>query len=316
MSFSGQVRVSTRDIDLVSRRQYWEEAVNQHVIHIDCPIVSDSPLEAELRHSHGDIINVNYIEANRHSVQRSRIDIDEDERDGFFICLMTKGNGYSYQGMDCVSHMPGDMVIYDTAKPYGHGFPNDMGMYVLDLPRSIVERELGVVDNLIKIDCKLQCGTSSTNAIFKLLESSSDNYYAYQLKAEEVIHHIQVLSGLHGAKCNQKNRNLLFFKCKTFIEQHLTSADLNAEMISSHLSVSCRQIARAFEAHSMTMSRYIWQSRLNKSREDILSLDNLSITDIAYKWGFSHSSHFSRAYKQYFNESPQVTRKQKRQNLV
>ncbi|MGO2512342.1 helix-turn-helix domain-containing protein [Marinomonas polaris] len=316
MSFSGQVRVSTRDIDLMSRRHYWEEAVNQYVIHIDCPIASDSPLEAELRHSHGDIISVNHIEANRHSVQRSRIDIDEDGRDGFFICLMTKGNGYSYQGMDCASHMPGDMVIYDTAKPYGHGFPNNMGMYVLDVPRSIAERELGVVDNLIKIDRNLQCGTSSTSAIFKILESSIDSHHTFQLKAEEVIHHIQVLSGLHGAKFNQKNRNLLFFKCKAFIEQHLTSADLNAEMISSHLFVSCRQIARAFEAHGMTMSRYVWQSRLNKSREDILNLDNLSITDIAYKWGFSHSSHFSRAYKQYFNESPQATRKQKRQNLV
>ncbi|SBS33717.1 Transcriptional activator NphR [Marinomonas spartinae] len=316
MSFSGQVRVSTRDIGLMSRHHYWEKAVNQYVIHIDCPVSSGSPLEAELRHSHGDIINVNYIEANRHSVQRSRIDIDEDRRDGFFVCLMTKGNGYSYQGINCASHMPGDMVIYDTAKPYGHGFPENMGMYVLDVPRFIVERELGVVDGLIKVDRTLQCGTSSTSAIFKLLESNPVSHHAFQLKAEEVMHHIQVLSGLHGAKFNQKNRHLLFFKCKALIEQHLTSPDLNTEMISKQLSVSCRQIARAFAAHGMTMSRYVWQSRLHKSREDILNLDNLSITDIAYKWGFSHSSHFSRAYKQYFNESPQLTRQQKRQILV
>ena len=314
MSFSAQVRVSTRDIDLMSRRHYWEEAVNQYMIHIDCPIASNLALEAELRHSHGDIISINHIEANGHSVQRSRTDIDEDGRDDFFICLMTKGNGYSYQGMDCASHMPGDMVIYDTAKPYAH--MSVATASVAGVPRIIAEREFGIIDNLIKIDRHLQCGTSSTSAIFKLLESNIDSHHNFQLKTEEVMHHIQVLSGLHGAKFNQKNRNLLFFKCKAFIEQHLTSADLNTDMVSRHLFVSCRQIARAFEAHGMTMSRYIWQSRLNKSRDDILNLDNLSITDIAYKWGFSHSSHFSRAYKQYFNESPQETRKRKRQLLV
>lgn len=316
MSFSGQVRVSTRHIEQLSRRHFWEEAINQYVIHIDCPVTSDSPLEAELQHSHGDIISVNHIAANRHSVQRSRIDIGEDSRDSLFICLMTKGNGYSYQGVNSANHMPGDIVIYDTAKPYGHGFPNDMGMYVLDVPRSIAERDLGVVDSLIKIDRNLQCGRSSANAVLRLLESKADSYDAFQLKTEEVMYHIQVLSGLNGAQFNQKNRNLLFFKCKAFIEQQLTSPNLNVEMISHHLSVSCRQIARAFEANGMTVSRFIWQSRLQKSREDILNLANLSITDIAYKWGFNHSSHFSRAYKLYFDESPQVTRKQNRQKLI
>lgn len=316
MSFSGQVRVSTRHIEQLSRRHFWEEAINQYVIHIDCPITSDSPLEAELQHSHGDIISVNHIAANRHSVQRSRIDIGEDSRDSLFICLMTKGNGYSYQGVNSANHMPGDIVIYDTSKPYGHGFPNDMGMYVLDVPRSIAERDLGVVDSLIKIDRNLQCGRSSPSAVLRLLESKADSYDAFQLKTEEVMYHIQVLSGLNGAQFNQKNRNLLFFKCKAFIEQQLTSPNLNVEMISHHLSVSCRQIARAFEANGMTVSRFIWQSRLQKSREDILNLANLSITDIAYKWGFNHSSHFSRAYKLYFDESPQTTRKQNRQKLI
>ena len=76
-------------------------------------------------------------------MQRSRFNIATPPLANIFMCLMVKVNGYSYQENSCSNHRPGDVVIYDTMKPYRHSFPADMEMIVVDIPRNIANEILG-----------------------------------------------------------------------------------------------------------------------------------------------------------------------------
>ncbi|MCM3523380.1 hypothetical protein M3677_17365, partial [Curtobacterium sp. P97] len=80
--------------------------------------------------------------------------IHADQRDAVFICLMHEGHGYTFQDVDCMQHGPGDLVLYDTSMPYGHGFPADMAMTVLDVPRDVFEARVAPwrYRSLVKID--------------------------------------------------------------------------------------------------------------------------------------------------------------------
>jgi len=311
MLIQNSVIVSTKDVPSQLAKGYWEREVNKYVISIDCPNSHADDVQATLRHDDLDLLRVNYISASAHSVQRSRFDIASDPRSSVFMCLMLKGNGYSYQGNSCSNHRPGDLIMYDTMKPYGHGFPADMEMIVVDIPRNIANEIIGnkSIDDLIKIDSHVQFGKSSNDAILKLLQKKPSSTSEMHSICEQVIQHTEVLFNSSYTKSSQKSGNILYHECKAYIDKHLTDTELSIDNLCSELHTSPRQLARAFARSEQTVSRYIWESRLEKSREDILNSINISITEIAFKWGFNHSTHFSNAYKKYYGESPSGTRR-------
>jgi len=310
--------VSTKDVSPQRSKDYWEREINKYVIHIDCPNSSSDGVQASLRHDDLDMFRTNYISATAHSVQRSRFDIAADSRADIFMCLILKGNGYSYQGTSCSNHLPGDIIMYDTMKPYGQGFSTDMEMIVVDIPRNIANKILGnqEIDELIKIDNHVQFGKSSNEAIFKLLQKTPSSHSEMNSICEQVIHHTEVLFNSSRVKSSQKSGGVLFHECKAYINKHLSDTELCIEYLCDKLHTSPRQLTRAFTQSGQTVSRYIWESRLEKSREDIINSINLSITEIAFKWGFNHNTHFSRAYKKYYGESPSDTRKISKQYIA
>jgi len=305
------VFVSTKDVPTPLAKDYWEREINKYVVRIDCHDIHPDGVQASLRHNDLDLLRVNHISASAHSVQRSRFDIAADDRASVFMCLMLKGNGYSYQGNSCANHRPGDLIMYNTAKPYGHGFPAEMEMIVVDIPHNIANKITGnkCVDHLIKIDSHVQFGKSSNDAIFRLLQKSPSTRSEMHSICEQVIQHTEVLLNSSYIKSSQKSGSILYHECKAYIDKNLSETELGIEKLCDELNTSPRQLARAFTQSKQTVTRYIWESRLEKSREDILSSINISITEIAFKWGFNHSTHFSNAYKKYYGESPSNTRK-------
>lgn len=61
----------------------------------------------------------------------------------------------------------------------------------------------------------------------------------------------------------------------------------------------------------MTLMRRVWNERLDRCRNELAipSLAHCSVSEIAYRWGFSHPAHFSRAFTAHFGESPRAFRR-------
>ena len=87
---------------------------------------------------------------------------------------------------------------------------------------------------------------------------------------------------------------------KSYIDDHLHDPNLTIGQISAALSRSKRYLHMAFATEGISISEYIWQARLEKCRHDLEAAKTTakSVTDIAFSWGFSSSSHFCRLFKQ------------------
>jgi transcriptional regulator GlxA family with amidase domain len=74
--------------------------------------------------------------------------------------------------------------------------------------------------------------------------------------------------------------------------------------------MSTRHLARLFARHGTTIERAIWTERLAAARRDLLDprLAERSITDIAFSWGFSDASHFSRRFAKAYGQAPSEAR--------
>ncbi|WP_244952562.1 helix-turn-helix domain-containing protein [Xanthomonas maliensis] len=90
-----------------------------------------------------------------------------------------------------------------------------------------------------------------------------------------------------------------------YVERNLRDPELSPESIARALGWSKRTVYRAFKGDDgESLNGYLWRRRVEQCAQELRGPSNLSITGIAYSFGFSSSPHFSRLFKQHMGASP------------
>jgi AraC family transcriptional regulator, positive regulator of tynA and feaB len=96
----------------------------------------------------------------------------------------------------------------------------------------------------------------------------------------------------------------MYVRAQAFIREHLRDPELSIDQISAALGCTKRYLHMLFSERGMTVSDYIWRARLQHCRQELEAHAGKTITDVAFSWGFSSSSHFSRVFRKCFGVSP------------
>ena len=104
------------------------------------------------------------------------------------------------------------------------------------------------------------------------------------------------------------SKRMTLGRIKNFIVKNLKDFDLSPSRIADDMGISTRYLHILFREEGTTVSAWIKKCRLHKCREElaIARSTGLSITEIAYKWGFNDLSHFSKSFKEEFGLSPRA----------
>ena len=119
---------------------------------------------------------------------------------------------------------------------------------------------------------------------------------------------------------NQKKKNIssthqLYLECKRLIDSHYPQS-LTIQDLAKELSVHRSYLSRVFkEFNTLSPKEYLLYVRMYRAKQ-LLENTQESIKVIAYSVGFSDPLHFSKAYKQYFNQTPSQTRKEYSQHQL
>jgi len=103
-----------------------------------------------------------------------------------------------------------------------------------------------------------------------------------------------------------------FERASLYIAEHLSDTKLSVERIADAIGLSSGHLQEIFRDNSgHTIADYVRQQRLAMCRRDLAdaSLGRDSITSIAFRWGFSESSSFSRAFRNAFQMTPRQYRR-------
>ncbi|WP_033325679.1 helix-turn-helix domain-containing protein [Streptomyces yerevanensis] len=88
-------------------------------------------------------------------------------------------------------------------------------------------------------------------------------------------------------------------------DEHLTDPDLSPRWLARQLNVSVRTLHRAFGTAEEPVAAYIRRRRLERARHELLTpWARPTIAEAAARWHFSDSSHFIRAFKKQYGETP------------
>ena len=100
-------------------------------------------------------------------------------------------------------------------------------------------------------------------------------------------------------------------RIRAFIDAHLADPDLGPAQIAVGCGISVRRLHRSFVDTEWSVCEWVRHRRLARCREDLLdpAKDGLSITQIAFRWGFNDAAHFSRAFRSVYDQSPRDVRR-------
>lgn len=255
------------------------------------------------------------IKANAHLVVNDRLFRRSFDPDAIKILMQLSGRSRFEQQQVAVNLGPRAAIIYDPVRSYSLQNLSDVDQLILQVPRSTFGD-----DTLARLSAPVPLpgdDDSLTHIVSGLMQMAIGE--AHKLdeagcrRVGESL--IQLVNGLIQAKpmapeFRRSPLEALRERIVAYIDANLARNTLSAEDIARHMGCSRRYLHRAFEGEDMTLERLIWDRRLERSREDLLSPDRrgASISEIAFACGFNSSAHFSRAFKGKYKVAPRELR--------
>lgn len=263
-------------------------------------------------------LEVAQIRTNAGMISRQRTSVDHDDDRHCFLIVQRSGRAQLRQNGDSVELAPGEMALMDSARAceiLPHGLIEHASFHLSreevcrHLPegrptfgklsqqcasgrvlRSLVEQICGGELD----DCAgLEEGDALQEALIALLAPTLRQQAGPAASEQDPTPN----AGLRGL-------------AQQLIDQSLSEPGLTPLSLARQLNISVRQLYRLFEDQGDSVCRFIQRSRLKRSAADLSNprLRNESITDIAFRWGFTDSAHFSRTFKKHFEQSPREYR--------
>ncbi|RTL66923.1 MAG: helix-turn-helix domain-containing protein [Pseudonocardiaceae bacterium] len=107
----------------------------------------------------------------------------------------------------------------------------------------------------------------------------------------------------------EARREALRVRVRRYVRANLPDPALGPESIAKVLSVSVRTLHSAFEDTGESVAALVRRSRLARCREDLEEPTAGTVTEIAFRWGFSDATHFSHVFKREYGMSPRDVRR-------
>lgn len=270
---------------------------------------------ARLRSASSEGIAFTEVNANAHVVERSPELIAQGGTEFYKVGLLLRGSGMLTQDNRDVVLQRGDLVVYDTARPYTLVFDEDVSNFVLMIPKDRLDLPTPLMNQLTAIS--LSSGSSLSNIVSPYLAQLASHLdrVSGSIGAKLARHSVDLVGTLFASVLDldhepQDPRQVLLRSIREHIEVHLGSAELGPASIAAAHYISTRHLQDLFHEQDTTVSAWIRSRRLEHCREDLLDPVHRTrpIAAIAARWGFVDAAHFSRIFKAHFGESPSELR--------
>lgn len=210
---------------------------------------------------------------------------------------------------------PGHFFVIDAAEPLRIVQQGRMSALILTVRRDIVEAELPQPQRLCGRALDGRHGIARTGLdLLRSVERQGDRLAPHEFRRachqfiELVL--LSVEDALTDNPVDSRVRRINLTRIRNYIRDHLPEPDLATPCIAAGVGLSPRYVQALFKAAGTTARDTIRTERLKRARELLESPlhRHRSITEIAFACGFSHSGHFSMAFRQHYRVSPRECR--------
>jgi AraC-like DNA-binding protein len=275
---------------------------------------SSEAFRGSIRHREVGGISICRFAHNVREIEQSRPPENGDQRRHFMLIMQLGGHSEIRQSGSDMALAAGELAIIDSFRPFATRFQGMSTQVIAYLPAS--EMTLSGTSSPLSRPCHL----SSREGIGALARSTllTMARSAEMFADDDAIHARQMLTGVVRRMVERDRRALCETmpalpdrRIRAFIDARLGDPELNPAQIASGCGISLRRLHRAFADTPWSVCGWIRHRRLERCRQDLADpgQEGVSITQIAFRWGFNDAAHFSRSFRETYQESPRDLRR-------
>jgi AraC-like DNA-binding protein len=283
--------------------------------------LASQPLVAEMTAYRGQNLRFAALKFSPHSTVSFPTGPDQDTR--LLISLHKRGPAVVSQGGRESRVEPGDVFVLDPSRPFyietGEIETHSVYVNAAALRALAPELELATA-RAIRCDSGAAALFRSTlDEVFALAPSLTEDM-ADDI-SEALVHLFApvVRASVHASeRCPSRLAAMHRQRIMRFARDNLGDSTLDGHSIARAVNLSPRHVYQIFDGEDKPLMRWVWSERLARCRRDLEqpALKSRSIGEIAFQWGFSNVSHFSRAFKAEFGSTPRDYRRQVEERLL
>jgi AraC-like DNA-binding protein len=208
---------------------------------------------------------------------------------------------------------PGDLVIYDTTRPYTLDFREDYRTIVIACPRDHLAAHANALDRTTAVPVGTDGGVRRLvagffNGLVGELGSTVPEGGVYL--ADSLLDMV-VMAFLGPERRNEGTRSTLIDRVIAHCEANLCDPCLSVRTVARSHGVSTRYLHKLFASRDQSLSAWIRSRRLDRIRRDLESpgLANRTVAAIAARWGMPDPAHASRSFRTTYGITPSEYRR-------
>ncbi|MGL6236044.1 MAG: helix-turn-helix domain-containing protein [Segniliparus sp.] len=281
---------STTSVPGRDRVARWEKHNRSNLVGLSCSSYTDDGLIAQLTSANLKGVVVADIRANAHVIERSPANVAGAPQDSLFASILIEGEAVFYVAGGFQAVAAGDILLYESDRPYLFGFASPMHQIMVTIPRAHLP-DVGALSEPTLL-------ARGHRAPMAALEHSLGG----NIEPRET-----VVDWITAAVLERTGGSTAAYvaAAKDYIRTRLRDAELSVPAVAVAVGLSERHLSRVFgEVSGITVSRYILGLRLDGARADLARRGSDRMIDIAYRWGFSSQPQFNRAFRTRFGHAP------------
>jgi AraC-like DNA-binding protein len=281
--------------------RFWKEALCEAVFELDLTLPDSAGMSGSIRQRPLDLIPVSLIELNcLQTVWRTPAAIARSTKQQLeFVTLQHGRASLSHAGGE-VQLEAGDSILIDGQRPYGFS-TTDLRSLSFHLPTEWLKRWIPQPEQLTGIP--LRGRTPWGHAVSAVIGATpwqaigDDGDHA--LQADQLAKLLSLALTAPPTCTADSAPQRTFTLALQMLRQHAHDHALNAGELAHLLRISPRYLHKLFAGNGTTYGRELQNERLALAARMLSDrkFDGLPVAEIAWRAGFSDTSHFSRRFK-------------------
>ncbi len=308
--------LDTRQMATDTRADTIHEIIASTLVHVDMTYAQNAP---RARGAITDLGNLGVcsVRSNATTVRRTPYASRDDVAPSIFLGLQMEGTSLVVQGGREAVLSPGNLVIWDTTRPYT--LVDEVGirqhffripLSALALPHDAIARTTAVAltpgHPVAHLASTYFARMASRPDLFTTPGAAALGQPSLELVRALITTHLDTGS------INDSRRATAALQIQEYIRAHLGDPELSPGSIAGAHHISVRQLYNVLAEAGISLGDWIRTHRLEACRDDLRrpELRSSTIAAIARRWGFPNASSFGRLFRNAYALSPREWREQ------
>ncbi|MFE5284679.1 helix-turn-helix domain-containing protein [Nocardia sp. NPDC056611] len=293
--------------------EQWEAGLSEAYVPLAVSPGESESFQGWIVHGRYNEVELSTLGASKQRVHRTRTLIARTDDEFLHTSIQIAGRGRLHQDGRVAEVGPGEMVFYDSTRPYHWEFEGAWEMSAVQVPLSRLRQRSGIAPSEIPTATTV-AGNSPAGVVTSFLREltelqNTDPAQAAVLAGSTVDLLSSAIALTAGRSIpGEASETLTRRQVLDFLRKHCLDASLTVESIASGCGVSRRTLYRVLEEFAEGPATLLRRMRIEYACGLLTARKDLPVAAVAHSSGFTNERQFYRAFRVEMGTTPAAYR--------